>query len=75
MSAASILNEVRERRGAGETFRVINPSTEEVIVEFIDGGAAAVDEAVAKARATFRSGVWRNKTPPSARVSCGALQS
>jgi phenylacetaldehyde dehydrogenase len=63
MSIAEILNEVRDRRGAGDKFQVINPSTEEIIVEFADGGAAAIDEAVAKARASFRAGVWRDKTP------------
>ncbi len=40
---------------------VINPSTEEVIAEVPDGGPKAVDEAVARARASFESGVWRNK--------------
>ena len=42
---------------------VYDPSTEEHIGEIADGGAKAVDEAVGRARETFRSGVWRNKTP------------
>lgn len=40
---------------------VIDPSTEEKIGEVPDGGPEAVDQAVAHARASFRSGVWREK--------------
>ncbi|ADP82062.1 aldehyde dehydrogenase family protein [Pseudofrankia inefficax] len=60
MSLQSVLDKVSEVPGAGELIPVINPATEEQITEFRDGGAAAVDEAVARARASFRSGVWRN---------------
>ncbi|MEX5706887.1 aldehyde dehydrogenase family protein [Parafrankia sp. FMc6] len=60
MTVQSVLDKVSEVPGAGEVIRVIDPSTEEQITEFRDGGAAAVDEAVARARATFESGVWRN---------------
>ena len=35
--------------------------TEEQNAEFADGGAAAIDEAVARARDTFESGVWHQK--------------
>ncbi len=46
---------------------VYDPSTEEHIGEITDGGAKAVDEAVGRARETFKAGVWRNK-PPSERA-------
>lgn len=42
---------------------VFDPSTEQQIGEITDGGANAVDEAVARARATFETGVWHEKTP------------
>ncbi|WP_372515954.1 aldehyde dehydrogenase family protein [Mycobacterium conspicuum] len=38
---------------------VFNPSTEEQIAEVPDSDQAAVDAAVARARETFESGVWR----------------
>jgi phenylacetaldehyde dehydrogenase len=40
---------------------VFDPATGERIAEVPDGGAEAVDRAVARARETFRSGVWREK--------------
>ena len=43
---------------------VFNPSTEEQIAEVVDSDQAAVDAAVARARETFESGVWRK--PPAA---------
>lgn len=45
------------------TIAVFDPSTEERIGEIADGGANAIDEAVGRARETFRAGVWSNKTP------------
>lgn len=42
---------------------VYDPSTERQIGEIADGGAAAVDEAVARARESFRKAVWHGKTP------------
>ena len=60
MTLQSVLDEVSEVPGKGDVIPVINPATEEQITQFRDGGAAAVDEAVARARATFESGVWRN---------------
>ena len=59
MSLQSILDKVSEVPGTGEVVPVFNPATEEQITQFRDGGSAAVDEAVARARATFESGVWR----------------
>ncbi len=40
---------------------VIDPSTEEQIAEIPDGGPEAVNEAVANAKESFRSGVWKDK--------------
>lgn len=50
----------RAETGAG-VIPVVDPSTGDLIAEIEDGGAQAVDEAVLRARATFDSGVWRNK--------------
>jgi aldehyde dehydrogenase (NAD+) len=46
-----------------DTITVYDPSTEQQIGEITDGGAAAVDTAVARARETFRAGAWHGKTP------------
>ncbi|MGY4711644.1 aldehyde dehydrogenase family protein [Mycolicibacterium sp. CBM1] len=46
---------------------VFNPSTEEQIAEVPHADQAAVDEAVARARETFESGVWR-KLPAAHRA-------
>lgn len=62
MVLTEIFDDLRRRPGAGGTFQIINPSTEQALTEFTDGGAAAVDAAVANARASFRSGVWRDKS-------------
>ncbi|MEE3849458.1 aldehyde dehydrogenase family protein [Gordonia sp. LSe1-13] len=58
MTVDNILAELNRRPGTGETIPIINPVTEETITEFADGGAAAVDDAVARARASFDSGTW-----------------
>lgn len=60
------------QNGAGQAagkqaIAVYDPSTEEQIGEIEDGGARAVDEAVARARESFRSGAWAGK-PPSERA-------
>lgn len=47
------------RNNITDVIPVIDPSTEEKIGEVPDGGPEAVDEAVARARASFRSGVWK----------------
>jgi acyl-CoA reductase-like NAD-dependent aldehyde dehydrogenase len=47
-----------ENRSSG-IVQVFNPSTEEQIAEVPDSDQAAVDAAVARARETFESGVWR----------------
>jgi aldehyde dehydrogenase (NAD+) len=56
------LDEIRKRPGTSDIIPIFNPSIGEQIGEFADGGTAAVDEAVARARASFESGAWRGKT-------------
>ncbi|MEV4241480.1 MULTISPECIES: aldehyde dehydrogenase family protein [Nocardia] len=58
MTLQSILDEIRKRPGTGEVIPVIDPVTEDQITEFTDCGEEAVNEAVARARAAFESGVW-----------------
>jgi len=61
------VEELRARPGTGDTIPIIDPVTEEQIAEFTDGGAGAVDEAVARARESFESGVWHEQ-PQSERA-------
>src|SRR5262245_55932104 len=58
MSKAVEIDPVAEARGSG-MIPVIDPSTAELIGEVPDSDEAAVDAAVARARDTFESGVWR----------------
>ncbi len=58
MRVQAVLDEIRERPGTGDVIRVVNPSTEEQITEFKDCGPDAVNDAVARAKATADSGVW-----------------
>lgn len=58
MTVQSVLDAIASRPGAGDVIPIINPATEEVLAEFRDGGAEAVDVAVARARESFTSGVW-----------------
>jgi aldehyde dehydrogenase (NAD+) len=58
MTVQTFLDEIRERPGTGGVIPTMNPATEEQITEFIDCGAEAVDEAVARAKAAFEAGVW-----------------
>ena len=65
MTVQSVLEDITNRPGHGDVIAIINPATEEVIAEFRDGGAEAVDAAVTRARASFTSpgirwaGSWR----------------
>ena len=59
MTVQSVLDEVRERPGTGEVIPVFDPSTEEQITEFKDCGPEAVNDAVARAKETAESGVWK----------------
>lgn len=48
---------------SGATFATTNPATDEVLAEISACNAADVDLAVAKARAAFEDGRWRNLAP------------
>lgn len=61
MTFQAVLDELRERPGTGEVIPIIDPVSEEQVGEFTDGGVAAVDDAVARARASYESGVWHQK--------------
>ncbi len=54
----TVLDEIRERPGTGDIIPIIDPVTEEQITEFTDCGENAVNEAVARAKASYQSGVW-----------------
>ena len=58
MAQQELLEDLRKRPGSGDVISVIDPATEEIITEFTDCGADAVDQAVAAAKASFESGVW-----------------
>ncbi|MHA7651474.1 aldehyde dehydrogenase family protein [Mycobacterium sp. ML4] len=67
MTVQAVLDEIRERPGSGEVIAIVDPATEEQVTEFKDCGPEAVEVAVARAKASFESGVWRDK-PPSERA-------
>lgn len=46
-----------------ERFEIRSPATEELVATVAKGNAGHADDAVAAARASFESGVWREKTP------------
>lgn len=58
MTLQTVLDEISKRPGTGEVIPIINPATEETITEFTDCGPEAVDEATARAKASFEAGVW-----------------
>src|SRR6201992_1138911 len=58
MTLQAVLDELRKRPGSGDVIAVTDPATEEQITEFTDCGQEAVDEAVARAKASFEAGVW-----------------
>src|SRR5215470_8554222 len=58
MTLQAVLDEISNRPGSGEIIPIIDPATEEPITEFTDCGQEAVNEAVARAKASFESGVW-----------------
>jgi aldehyde dehydrogenase (NAD+) len=58
MTLQTVLDEISKRPGTGEVIPIINPATEETITEFTDCGPEAVDEAAARAKASFEAGVW-----------------
>ena len=67
MALEATIEELRSRPGAGETISIVDPVTEQEITQFVDGGAAAIEDAVRRARESFDSGVWREK-PQSERA-------
>jgi acyl-CoA reductase-like NAD-dependent aldehyde dehydrogenase len=58
MTLQSVLEDIQKRPGTGDVIPIIDPVTEEQITEFRDCGPEAVDEAVARAKSSFESGVW-----------------
>jgi phenylacetaldehyde dehydrogenase len=58
MTVQSVLEEIRDRPGTGDVIPIIDPVTEEQISEFTDCGPEAVNDAVARAKASSDSGVW-----------------
>jgi len=58
MTVQSVIDDLAKRPGTGEVIPVIDPATEEQITEFRDAGPQAVDDAVARAKAAYQSGVW-----------------
>jgi acyl-CoA reductase-like NAD-dependent aldehyde dehydrogenase len=52
---------------SGRTFDTLNPATGEVLARVAEGGAEDIDRAVAAARRTFESGVWKD-LPPAERA-------
>ena len=67
----AVLDEIREQPGAGDVIGVFDPSTEDRIAEFTDGGPDAVDAAVARAKAAAE--VWCLVGPARLRASQGAV--
>ena len=63
----TVLDDIQKRPGTGDVISIVNPVTEEQIAEFTDCGEAAVDEAVARAKAAFEAGVW-SELPGRARA-------
>jgi aldehyde dehydrogenase (NAD+) len=61
MTVQAVLDEVRQRPGSGDVIPVFDPSTEDQISEFTDCGTEAVNDAVARAKASAESGIWSGK--------------
>ena len=58
MTLQTVLDEIQERPGSGDVIPIIDPVTEEQIAQFTDCGEKAVDDAVARAKASYEAGVW-----------------
>ncbi|HYB37754.1 MAG TPA: aldehyde dehydrogenase family protein [Mycobacterium sp.] len=59
MTVHAVLDEIRKRPGTGDVIPIIDPASEEQITEFTDCGSEAVNDAVARAKASAESGVWQ----------------
>lgn len=60
-SGKLLINGRYEDAASGKTIPVINPATGEQLATVPDASAEDIDRAVASARRTFESGVWRNR--------------
>jgi acyl-CoA reductase-like NAD-dependent aldehyde dehydrogenase len=58
MTLQAVLDDIRKRPGTGDVIPIIDPVSEEQITEFTDCGEEGVNEAVARAKATFEAEVW-----------------
>ena len=58
MTLQTVLDDIRKRPGSGDVIAIIDPVTEEQITEFTDCGEDAVNEAVARAKASYEAEVW-----------------
>ncbi|RGE22044.1 aldehyde dehydrogenase family protein [Leucobacter sp. wl10] len=52
-----------QRDYTGDYCAVVDPATEEPLIEVADGQPADIDRAVASARASFESGAWARRRP------------
>ncbi len=60
-SGKLLINGRYEDAASGKTIPVINPATGEQLATVPDASTEDIDRAVASARRTFESGVWRNR--------------
>ncbi|MCV7225945.1 aldehyde dehydrogenase family protein [Mycolicibacterium komossense] len=58
MTLQAVLDDIQKRPGTGDVIPIIDPVSEEQITEFTDCGAEGVDEAVARAKASFEAEGW-----------------
>ncbi len=58
--STSLLIDNVDQIGQGETLRIVNPATEDVVAEFQAASLAQVDQAVTAAKLAFDSGSWKN---------------
>ncbi len=71
MTLQTVLDEMQKRPGSGEVIPIIDPVTEEQITEFTDCGEDAVNDAVARAKASYQAGVWAELPGGNGPRSCG----
>ena len=58
MTLQTVIDDIQKRPGTGDVIPIIDPVTEEQITEFTDCGQEAVNDAVARAKASYEAGVW-----------------
>jgi aldehyde dehydrogenase (NAD+) len=59
MTVEATIEALSTRPGGGDTIAIIDPVTEQQLTEFRDEGVDGVNAAVARARESYESGVWR----------------